>query len=213
MNSVHEEITKYGHDRVSSKHLLSMFLNRNAAEKSEKLIDHYGTLLSICRTPVDELRAFGLTVAEAMRITTIPKLMSRMTEGDVNILTSPRRAIEYLLPRWAEHSEEVFGLIALNSKGCVIAERILSRGTATCTVISPREFFRAALECRATSVLAWHNHPSGAPQPSREDVALTRRLRSAGETIGIPLADHIIIGDSVGHSFRAAESWDNDGTR
>jgi hypothetical protein len=76
------------------------------------------------------------------------------------------------------------------------------------TLISPREFFREALRFGATTALAWHNHPSGDPTPSREDMALTTRLRSAGESLGVPLADHVVLGGDRWHSFRAAESWD-----
>ena len=59
-----------------------------------------------------------------------------------------------------------------------------------------------------SSALGWHNHPSGDPTPSREDMALTKRLRTAGDSLGVPLADHIIVGDCRWHSFRAAEAWD-----
>lgn len=70
------------------------------------------------------------------------------------------------------------------------------------------EFFREALRYGATSALAWHNHPSGEPSPSREDIQLTNRLRSAGDSLGVPLADHVIVGNDTYHSFRAAEGWD-----
>ncbi len=78
----------------------------------------------------------------------------------------------------------------------------------TATLVSPREFFREALRYGATSALAWHNHPSGDPTPSREDIALTGRLRAAGESLGVPLADHMVLGSDRWHSFRAAEGWD-----
>ena len=81
-------------------------------------------------------------------------------------------------------------------------------GTATATLVSPREFFREALRYGAVSALAFHNHPSGDPTPSREDCALTTRLRAAGESLGVPLADHMVIGAESWHSFRAAEGWD-----
>ena len=123
-------------------------------------------------------------------------------------ITSPRAAGDYLLPRCQGWSEERFGLLALNAKGELLAERILSQGTSTGTLISPREFFREALRYGATSALAFHNHPSGDPTPSREDTQLTRRLRAAGEGLGVPLADHLILGREAYHSFRAAEGWD-----
>ena len=123
-------------------------------------------------------------------------------------ITSPRAAGDYLLPRCQGWTEERFGLLALNAKGELLAERILSQGTSTGTLISPREFFREALRYGATSALAFHNHPSGDPGPSREDIQLTRRLRAAGDSLGVPLADHLILGSGRYHSFRAAEGWD-----
>jgi DNA repair protein RadC len=124
-------------------------------------------------------------------------------------ITSPRAAGTYLLPRCTGWTEERFGLLALSAKGDLLAERILSQGTATATLVSPREFYREALRYGAVSALAFHNHPSGDPTPSREDCALTTRLRAAGESLGVPLADHIILGSDSWHSFRAAEGWDN----
>ncbi|MDE3032665.1 MAG: JAB domain-containing protein, partial [Acidobacteriota bacterium] len=122
-----------------------------------------------------------------------------------------RSAGDYLLPRCQGWSEERFGLLALNAKGDLLAERILSQGTATATLISPREFFREALRYGASSALAFHNHPSGDPTPSAEDRLLTKRLRAAGESLGVPLADHLILGSDRYHSFRAAEGWDRVG--
>lgn len=90
----------------------------------------------------------------------------------------------------------------------LLADRVLAHGTSTACLISPREFFREALRYGATSALAWHNHPSGDPTPSEEDIRLTSRLRSAGESLGVPLADHMILGHEGWHSFRAAEGWD-----
>jgi DNA repair protein RadC len=123
-------------------------------------------------------------------------------------ISSPRAAGAYLLSRCQGWTEERFGMLALNAKGVVIADQILSQGTATGTIISPREFFREALRFGATSALAYHNHPSGDATPSTEDINLTRRLRVAGESLGVPLADHIIVGRDSFHTFRAAEGWD-----
>ncbi|GLH74919.1 hypothetical protein GETHLI_34210 [Geothrix limicola] len=76
------------------------------------------------------------------------------------------------------------------------------------TQVHLRPNFREALRYGATTALAYHNHPSGDPTPSREDTQLTRRLQAAGESLGVPLADHLILGHGRYHSFRAAEGWD-----
>jgi DNA repair protein RadC len=77
-------------------------------------------------------------------------------------------------------------------------------------MISPREFFREALRHGATTALAFHNHPSGDPTPSDEDRKLTRRLRTAGDSLGVPLSDHLVLGNNRYFSFRAAEGWDRE---
>ena len=86
-----------------------------------------------------------------------------------------------------------------------MADRVLAHGTATACLISPREFFREALKFSACSALAWHNHSSGDPTPFREDIQLTHRLKAAGESLGVSLADHIVLGSDSWNSFRAAE--------
>jgi DNA repair protein RadC len=105
-------------------------------------------------------------------------------------------------------TEERFGLLALNSRSRLLADRILSQGTSDATLISPREFYREALRFGAVAAIGYHNHPSGEPGPSREDQALTGRLRAAGAALGVPLVDHLILGADCFHSFRTAEGWD-----
>lgn len=122
-------------------------------------------------------------------------------------LNSPKAAGDYLLPRTQGWTEERFGLLALNTKGTLIADRILSQGVSNATLLSPREFYREALRFGAVSVIGYHNHPSNDVNPSREDVTLTRRLREAGNTLGVPLSDHLILGNDTFYSFRTQEGW------
>jgi len=171
-------------------------------------------ILGITSTTLAELVAGTIpaNTREARRaeaLLSIVREAGTMAYANKERINSPRVAGAYLLRRCIGWTEERFGLLALNSKGDLLGDAILSQGTATATLISPREFFRAALRMGATSVLAYHNHPSGNPDPSREDISLTKRLRAAGESLGVPLADHIIAGSDTFYSFRAAEGWDN----
>ena len=126
--------------------------------------------------------------------------------------TSPRAAVPILRAIMTacnlDEDVEHFLLLALNAKGAVIGHKLCAQGTTTACLITPREFFRAALALGAVTALACHNHPSGDPAPSREDALLTNRLRSTGDTLGVPLADHIILGQDRHYSFRAEEGWD-----
>ena len=183
---------------------------RNAVELAQDLLTRSGGLEGLLLQGPQEWTAMpGIGPARACQLWAAQELCRRSRRGGAKPrITSPRAAGAYLLPRCQGWTEERFGLLALNAKGELLAERILSQGTATGTLVSPREFFREALRFGATSALAFHNHPSGDPSPSQEDTHLTRRLRASGEALGVPLADHIIVGAERYHSFRAAEGWD-----
>lgn len=152
----------------------------------------------------------GLKPEERIKVEALVTLIKhqKAAESMPDRITSPRAAGSYLLARCAGWTEERFGILALNAKGDLIADRIISQGTATATMVSPREVFREGLRLGATTILVYHNHPSGDPTPSREDDVLTNRLRSAGETMGIPLADHLVLGGDRYHSYRASQGWD-----
>lgn len=97
---------------------------------------------------------------------------------------------------------EVFGLLCLTTRHRVIAYHEVSRGTLDSTAVHPREVFKAALLANAAAVILAHNHPSGDPTPSPDDVAMTMRLRAAGDVLGVQVLDHIVIGDGVYVSLR-----------
>lgn len=129
--------------------------------------------------------------------------------------TSPRAAAEVFqaIYRDMDLDREHFVMIGLNAKGRVIGHKVISTGHATACLVTPAMVFQAALILGAVSVVVAHNHPSGDTTPSREDVAITRRLQAAGENLGVPLSDHLVLGfdthDSLrSHSFRASEGWD-----
>jgi DNA repair protein RadC len=184
---------------------------RSAVELAQDLLTRTGGLPGLLPMGLHEwMDQEGVGPAKACQLWAAQELCRRAHRGGSRLrINSPRAAGAYLLPLCRGWSEERFGLLALNAKGDLLAERILSQGTATATLISPREFFREALRFGASSALAFHNHPSGDPAPSKEDVQLTRRLRAAGESLGVPLADHLVIGSETFHSFRAAEGWDH----
>ena len=96
-------------------------------------------------------------------------------------------------------------LVCLDAKGQVIYKEEISKGSVTMSLISPREIFLKALQHKAVSILLVHNHPSGDPTPSRADKLLTQDVRAAGEWTGIPLLDHIVIGDQKYVSFKECE--------
>ncbi len=208
---VAETVALYGPESLSDAQIIEAMLNRVRPGRADQILQQAGSMSRLVAMGPSELQALGLSKAEMARFAILQEVHRRSTRVsfDRPRITSPRAAGNYLLPKVQGWTEERFGLLALNAKGELLADRILSQGTATATLISPREFFREALRYGATTALAWHNHPSGDPTPSREDMALTTRLRSAGESLGVPLADHVVLGSDRWHSFRAAEGWDS----
>ena len=98
------------------------------------------------------------------------------------------------MPRFRFERKEHFAVLLLNAKNHILALKTISVGTLTSSIAHPREVFQAAIEQAAAAVILVHNHPSGDPTPSAEDLALTRRMTEAGEVMGIPVIDHIILG-------------------
>ena len=108
----------------------------------------------------------------------------------------------------ADRDREAFVVLLLDVKHRVIAEEVVSIGILDGALIHPREVFKAAITANAAAIIVAHNHPSGDLKPSGQDAEVTRRLRKAGEILGIPVVDHVIVGPTGGHfSFREGGDW------
>lgn len=208
MATVCERLAAYGAELLSDEEALLPMLDSTSTDKARAILFQSDGFNGLLKMGLAQLQELGLSALESSRIIVLAEVYRRSSRHSNTRITSPKAATAYLIQRCAGFTEEVFGMLALNAKGDVMADWILSKGTASACMVSPREFFRAALQAGASSALAYHNHPSGDPSPSREDTALTKRLRSAGESLGVPLADHIVVGDCRATSFRAAEGWD-----
>ena len=118
------------------------------------------------------------------------------------VLGRPAESAAALMSVLQDEPAEVFVIMCLTTKHRVIAYHEVSRGILDSTLVHPREVFRAAILANAAGIIAGHNHPSGDPTPSPDDIGLTRRLAAAGEVLGVPLLDHIIVGDDRYYSFK-----------
>ena len=123
-----------------------------------------------------------------------------------------RDVFEYLQPKVAGQEKEMFFALLLDSKNRLLRDEVVSIGTLTASLVHPREVFRPAIRESAASILVAHNHPSGDPSPSAEDLDVTARLRSAGELIGIPVLDHVILGAGTYTSLAERGRLDQGGT-
>ena len=154
--------------------------------------------------PVELTGVDGVGPAIAARLSAALELGRRLArEGPLERqrITGPRDVFELCAPRLRDLSQEEFHVLLLNTQHAVVREVVITRGTLDTSVVHAREVFRPAIAESAAAVVLVHNHPSGDPMPSPEDRAVTRQLAAAGELIGIPVIDHIVIGDARYVSF------------
>lgn len=179
---------------------------RSALAMSADVLEFTGGVHGLARSSVDALASQdGIGPATAARLLAAVELGRRTLERqpDKRIrFASPRELALYLMPRYGAHPVERFGLVLVDTRHQLIRVRILTVGSLDAVVAQPREVFRDALLAGAAGVVVFHNHPSGDPSPSPEDLTLTHRLVAAGKILGIELVDHVIIGDSRYFSMR-----------
>lgn len=153
----------------------------------------------------DLVKVRGIGRVKAVQLKCIAELSRRIAKkqaGSSLSFTDPETVADYYMEDFRHEEQEKLMLLLLNSKGRLLGEELISKGTVNATLISPREIFLCALRYHAVSFILLHNHPSGNPTPSREDCLLTQRVKESGELLGIELLDHIIIGDRKAVSFR-----------
>jgi DNA repair protein RadC len=196
-----ERLAHRGPSALSSRELLAVVLGTgssrsSALELSEALLKD--GVRDLASRSVSELASrHGLGPAKAGRILAALELGARLSTegaGDALELRTPEDAARHLLPRYSARPVETFGLLALDVRRRVRREVVVSVGCLTSSLVHPREVFAEAIASRAAGLILFHNHPSGDPEPSAEDVGLTRRLAQAGQLMGIEVLDHLVLG-------------------
>lgn len=150
-----------------------------------------------------------LTTIQRQKLEAFFELCKRVTKQEDEIIQRikvPKDA--YDLVKWdmVDLKKEQFRIILLNTKCKVIGMRMISEGSLSSSIVHPREVFKEAIMQSAHSIIAIHNHPSGDTMPSKEDIAITKRLKEVGETVGIPMLDHVIVG-SQGYKSLKEEGY------
>ena len=140
----------------------------------------------------------GITPTKALKCKAIIEIAKRMncSQEKIDTIHGPEDAAAYLRKYMDKRNTECFVVLLLDTKNHIIGHKIISEGSLTASIVHPREVFEAATKNHAASMIIAHNHPSGDPSPSREDIAVTRRLIQCGEMMDIPVLDHIIIGNN-----------------
>lgn len=206
-----ERLQLNGAEALSSSELLAIILGSGTKgysvfELSKDLISQFGGLRNLAEASIEELKQIkGLGQAKAIQLKAALTLGKRAYNPSYQSrykVQTPEHAYHYLKDSLINETREVLVSLLLDVKGYVIAKKIVSVGTLTHTLVHPREVFYDAIRHKASSLVIAHNHPSGDPTPSNEDIVMTRQLIKAGELMGIPLQDHLIIGAKTFISLR-----------
>ncbi|WMJ88263.1 RadC family protein [Anaerocolumna sp. MB42-C2] len=204
----YEKYEKSGPSALSDAELLAIIIrsgsrNERSVDLATRVLGYSGSypgLIGLNHMNMNELQSIkGIGRVKAIQLLCIAELTKRMAkatnEGRLKMNT-PEAVAHYYMQDMRHLSRERVLLIMLDSKSKILKDMIISTGTINSSLLSPREIFLNALKYEAVFVILLHNHPSGDPTPSMEDIQITKRMKEAGNLIGIKLMDHIIIGDN-----------------
>jgi DNA repair protein RadC len=197
-----ERLLERGADALASSELLAVVLGSgiagsSAAELGARLLEHAGSLAALSRAGARELATVhGIGIARATRLAAAFQLGHRTVAEPLSdlIVRDASDIYRYLQPRLRGLLQEVFVVIALDARNAILSDVEIARGWLTGVDVHPREVFRPLIRLAAAGAVVAHNHPSGDPSPSAADLAVTRRLQQAGNLVGIPVLDHVVIG-------------------
>jgi len=195
--------TEEGDEREALAALLSYSGNSAFAPV---LMQHFASIGHVITAEPSQLHAFGLSARDVSLFHIVHDIACRMGRAKVRsrpVLSNWQALIEYLQTAMAHEQVEQFRVLFLDRKNGLIADEVQQRGTVDHTPVYPREVMKRALILNASALIVAHNHPSGDPKPSRDDIDMTRQLKAAASTFDIALHDHVVIGHSRHASFRS----------
>lgn len=210
----YERCEQFGASNLTDSELLAVLLRtgtrgENALQLADKILHPVFSqkgVLNLHQWTYEQLMQIkGIGKVKAIQILCLAELSRRLAKATAQEglnFSNPASIARYYMEDLRHANQEQMKLLLLNTKSRLIGEKDISKGTVNSAVISPRELFVEALQKNAVSIVLLHNHPSGDPTPSKEDVLITRRIQEAGRLIGVELLDHIVIGDNCYVSLR-----------
>jgi DNA repair protein RadC len=208
-----ERLSKLGSEALSSQEILALILGRGTKGESvivtaQRLLSKFGNLKNLASASIEELtQVKGIGPAKAAQIKATFDLSKRLDnasdENQKLTVKSPEDVIGKARALLKGKKKEHFVVLCLDTRNHLIKTNVVSIGSLDCSIVHPREVFKEAISSCAASVIFIHNHPSGDPTPSEDDIKMTKRLIEAGEIIGIEVLDHIIITDNQHMSLKA----------
>ncbi|NDH63410.1 MAG: DNA repair protein RadC, partial [Alphaproteobacteria bacterium] len=173
---------------------------------AKALLERFGTLGDVFAAEPAELREFEIDQRTLVHFKALRESGRRLAERkvkDMPVLTNWQQLIDYCHAALAHEKTEQFRILFLDRKNVLIADEVQQRGTIDHTPVYPREVVKRALALNAAALILVHNHPSGDPKPSRDDIEMTREIKAAAGALGISIHDHLVIGRKGHASFRS----------
>ncbi len=205
-------LLKCGATSLSNPELLSLILRtgsvqENALNLAHRLLSRYNLQQLSSLYPAQLMNIHGIKESKAAEIAACFELSRRLesfSASDRKKINSPEDVYRIVRPRLREQKKESFIEFCLDTKNNIIREDVISTGSLNANIVHPREVFKTALIESAAHIIVAHNHPSGDPEPSKEDIDITKKLVEAGKIMGIEVLDHVIIGEGRHFSMKAA---------
>lgn len=214
----YEKFLKLGAESLSEAELLAIILRTGT--RKHTALDLAGKVLTLFKGREEGLNGLhhisvkelmeipGIGEIKAVKLKCIAELAKRMAKeraAETLNFSAPETVAGYYMEALRHEEKEKILLLLLDNKLNLIEENVLSVGTVNASLLSTRDIFMKALKCRATNLMLLHNHPSGDPRPSRQDIYITKKIKEAGELMDVPLTDHIIVGDNCYVSLKEAQ--------
>lgn len=199
-----ERLVNKGAQSLSNQELLAIILrtgtiNESVLQVSQRVLQYFEGLRLLKNASIEELMQIkGIGKAKAIQILASLELGQRIVQlhpDEKYTIRSPEDGANYVMEELRFLQQEHFVTVYLNTKNQVLHKQTVFIGSLNASIVHPREVYKEAIRRSAASVICFHNHPSGDPSPSREDIEVTKRLAESGKLLGIELLDHIIIGD------------------
>ena len=206
-----ERLQRFGPEALSAQELLALVIGRGIPKKSvmniaQELLTRFGNVKAISQATIEELSQIkGIGLAKAAQIKACFELGRRedlepeLKNFDIK---DPEAVVKAIRASIKDKAKEHFKLILLNPRNKIIGISTISIGTLNASLVHPREVFKDAITHSAASVVLAHNHPSGDPEPSEDDITITKRLIEVGKILGVEVIDHIIVGKNGFFSFK-----------
>lgn len=206
-----EKMALEGIDKLTNEELLAILINTGNKDTSaiglaENILKHTSGIKGLVHTDINILQKIkGIGPAKATTIFAaieLSKRISKLRSREKFSIESPESIADIFMEEMRYKNKEIVKLLMLDTKNNIITDVLISEGSLNASIVHPREVFLEAIKRSANRIVLVHNHPSGDPMPSNEDIKITKRIYEAGKILGIDLLDHIIIGDGKYCSLR-----------